>query len=54
MIHLETQLLLRACLNVNLPGLERDVARVVTEAAHQVCPYSKAARGNIDVTINLI
>ena len=48
------QFLLRARLNVSLPGLERDVARAVTEAAHQVCPYSKATRGNIDVTINLI
>ncbi len=48
------QFLLRARLNVSLPGLERDVARAVTEGAHQVCPYSKATRGNIDVTVNLI
>jgi Ohr subfamily peroxiredoxin len=48
------QFLLRGRLNVSLPGLERDVARAVTEGAHQVCPYSKATRGNIDVTINLI
>jgi lipoyl-dependent peroxiredoxin len=48
------QFLLRARLNISLPGLDRDVARAVTEGAHQVCPYSKATRGNIDVTINLI
>jgi lipoyl-dependent peroxiredoxin len=48
------QFLLRARLNISLPGLERDVARAVTEGAHQMCPYSKATRGNIDVTINLI
>jgi len=48
------QFLLRARLNVSLPGLERDVAHAVTEAAHQVCPYSKATQGNIDVAINLI
>jgi osmotically inducible protein OsmC len=48
------QFLLRARLNVSLPGLERDVARAVAEGGHQVCPYSKATRGNIDVTINLI
>jgi Ohr subfamily peroxiredoxin len=48
------QFLLRARLNVSLPGLERDVARAVIEAAHQVCPYSKATRSNIDVTINLV
>jgi lipoyl-dependent peroxiredoxin len=48
------QFLLRARLNISLPGLERDVVRAVTEGAHQMCPYSKATRGNIDVTINLI
>jgi lipoyl-dependent peroxiredoxin len=45
---------LRARLNVSLPGLPRDVAQAVTDAAHQTCPYSKATRGNIDVTINLV
>src|SRR5688572_16004680 len=46
--------LLRARLNVSLPGLEREVARSVVDAAHQICPYSKATRGNIDVEINLV
>jgi len=45
---------LRARLNVSLPGLKRDVARAVADAAHQACPYSKATRGNIDVAINLV
>lgn len=45
---------LRARLNVNLPGLERDIARQVVDAAHQTCPYSKATRGNIDVTVTLV
>jgi Ohr subfamily peroxiredoxin len=45
---------LRARLNVSLPGLESAVAQAVVDAAHQTCPYSKATRGNIDVTINLI
>lgn len=44
---------LQARLNVSLPGLERDVARAVVDEAHQICPYSKATRGNIDVTINV-
>jgi Ohr subfamily peroxiredoxin len=44
---------LQARLNVSLPGLERDAAQAVTDAAHQICPYSKATRGNIDVTINI-
>jgi len=45
---------LQARLNVSLPGLERDIARALVDAAHQTCPYSKATRGNIDVEINLV
>ena len=45
---------LRARLNVSLPGLEREVAQALVDAAHQICPYSKATRGNIDVVINLV
>jgi Ohr subfamily peroxiredoxin len=45
---------LRARLNVSLPGVERDVARVLVDEAHQTCPYSKATHGNVDVTINLV
>ena len=44
---------LQARLNVSLPGLPREVAQALVDAAHQICPYSKATRGNIDVTINL-
>jgi osmotically inducible protein OsmC len=45
---------LQARLNVSLPGLERDVAQALADAAHQTCPYSKATRGNIDVVINVV
>ena len=45
---------LQARLNISLPGLDREVAQAIADAAHQTCPYSKATRGNIDVTINLI
>jgi osmotically inducible protein OsmC len=45
---------LQARLNVSLPGLERAVAQSLVDAADQTCPYSKATRGNIDVTINLV
>lgn len=45
---------LAARLNVSLPGLERDVAQSLVDAAHQICPYSKATRGNIDVATTLI
>src|SRR3954454_392924 len=45
---------LRARLNVSLTGLDRDVAHDLINEAHQTCPYSKAVRGNIDVTVELI
>ena len=45
---------LRARLNITIPGVDRDVAQEIVDAAHQVCPYSKATRGNIDVTITLV
>ena len=45
---------LRARLNVSLPGMDRDVAKALVDAAHQICPYSKATRGNIDVELNLL
>ena len=44
---------LKARLNVSVPGIERDVVQSLVDAAHQTCPYSKATRGNIDVTINV-
>ncbi|MBA2590509.1 MAG: organic hydroperoxide resistance protein [Alphaproteobacteria bacterium] len=45
---------LRARLNVSIPGLDRETAQRVVEAAHQTCPYSKATRGNIEVAVNLV
>jgi len=46
--------LLRARLNVSLPGIERAVAEEIANLAHQTCPYSKALKSNIDVTITVI
>ena len=45
---------LQARLNVSLPGLEREVAQALVEQAHQTCPYSKALRNNIDITLNVV
>ena len=42
-----------ARLTVSLPGMDRAQAQALVDAAHQVCPYSNATRGNIDVTITL-
>lgn len=38
-------------LTVNISGVSQEEAEELTEKAHQFCPYSKATRGNIDVTI---
>jgi len=45
---------LQARLNIKVPGVARDVAQAVVDAAHQTCPYSKATHGNIDVVITLV
>jgi len=42
-----------ARLNVSLPGMDRAAAQALLDAAHKVCPYSNANRGNIDVKITL-
>jgi len=44
---------LQARLSVNLPGLDPAIARAVVDGAHQLCPYSKATRGNIAVELTL-
>lgn len=38
-------------LDASIPGLSRDAVRQLVDKAHQVCPYSKATRGNIDVEL---
>jgi osmotically inducible protein OsmC len=40
-------------LNVSLPGMDKAVAEKLVHATHQFCPYSKATRGNIDVTLKI-
>ena len=41
-------------MNVHLPGMDRDTAQKVLDAAHKVCPYSNATRGNVDVQLRLV
>jgi Ohr subfamily peroxiredoxin len=45
---------LQVRINVSMPGFARDVAEAIVHAADQICPYSKATRGNIDVTLRLV
>ena len=42
-----------ARLTIHLPGMDREAALKLIEAAHQVCPYSNATRGNIPVELTL-
>ena len=40
-------------LEVIIPGMEHEAAKELADAAHAVCPYSNATRGNIDVTVTV-
>lgn len=40
-------------LDISLPGLAQDVADDLVHKAHQVCPYSNATRGNVDVHLKI-
>jgi Ohr subfamily peroxiredoxin len=42
---------LEIALHVELGGLDQATAEQLVEAAHQVCPYSNATRGNVPVTL---
>ena len=41
-------------LEVNIPGVDPAVVQQLADAAHQVCPYSNATRGNIEVTVTVV
>lgn len=44
---------LQARFDVRMPGIEREVAEKIAHAAHEICPYSKATHGNINVGVNV-
>lgn len=46
--------LLQARLFVSLPGMDKDTAKQIMQIAHETCPYSKATRSNIHVSLTLI
>ena len=45
---------LRGRLKVTVPGVDRQVSQSIVDIAEQLCPYSKAIRGNVDVSITLV
>ncbi|WP_296133059.1 OsmC family protein [uncultured Corynebacterium sp.] len=40
-------------LEVTIPGLNKEDAQALADAAHEACPYSKATRGNIDASVTV-
>jgi len=44
---------IEVALTISVPGMERGAAEALVAKAHQVCPYSNATRGNIDVTLTV-
>ena len=47
----DTSFAISAVITAHLPGLDQTEADELVEGAHQVCPYSKATRGNVDVVL---
>jgi len=45
---------LEVTMKASMPGIEKEIALDLLEKAHQVCPYSIATRGNIEVKLELI
>ena len=45
---------IQVALHVSIPGMDKDQAMKLVEAAHQVCPYSNATRGNIEVVLDVV
>ena len=45
---------LDVALEVSLPGIDRAEAEALVAAAHEVCPYSNATRGNVDVRLSVV
>jgi lipoyl-dependent peroxiredoxin len=41
-------------LDVHIPEVDEETARKVVDAAHEVCPYSNATRGNVEVTLKIV
>ena len=41
-------------LHVHVPGMDKATAQQLVDAAHKVCPYSNATRGNVEVTLDVV
>jgi Ohr subfamily peroxiredoxin len=45
---------IEVAMRISVPGMERAVLEALVATAHEVCPYSNATRGNIDVTLTVV
>ena len=45
---------IQVAMKISIPGMERSAAEALVAAAHKVCPYSNATRGNIDVALTVV
>lgn len=45
---------IQVAMSISVPGMDKAAAEQLVAAAHQVCPYSNATRGNIDVTLTVV
>lgn len=45
---------IEVAMSISVPGMDKAAAQALVDAAHQVCPYSNATRGNIDVTLTVV
>jgi Ohr subfamily peroxiredoxin len=45
---------IQVAMKISIPGMERSAAEALVAAAHKVCPYSNATRGNIDVSLTVV
>ena len=54
LLHGNSGFYLKARLDVSIEGLDKDTVRILADAAHGICPYSKAVHGNIAVETNVV
>jgi lipoyl-dependent peroxiredoxin len=45
---------IQVAMAISVPGMEKSAAEALVAAAHKVCPYSNATRGNIDVALTVV
>ena len=50
----ETSFALKVDLKVSIPGADKAKVEALVEDAHKICPYSKATRGNVPVTLTVV